>query len=281
MNIEFEIRRKYDSFSPVNQRISDLILHDRETFLKHNALDIANICETSNASIIRYVKMLGFSGLAEFKIQLAKQIKKDSLELDTFITSEDDTEGLCNKVFNLVNSANSELYENLSLENINDGADYIAKANKIYILGIGASSLAGYYLYHLFNRVNKMAFYNFDSHMMIEFMNYVTDKDVVIAFSYSGETNEVIYPVEIAKGKGAKIITITRGRITPLNEMADIALYVPDQEHTSRMAAITSVQTSMTIGTLLYLKSIQNNFEEAQEGLKKTRELVKKTKRER
>ena len=41
MNIEFEIKKQYESFSPVNKRISDLILNDRESFLNHNALELA------------------------------------------------------------------------------------------------------------------------------------------------------------------------------------------------------------------------------------------------
>ena len=224
--------------------------------------------------------MLGFDGLMDFKIQLAKQVKKDSQVLDTFITSDDSTEALCSKVFNMVNSANNELYSNLNIKGIEEAASYIASSKHIYLLGIGASGLPAYNLYHLFNRVHKTAYYNFDSHMTVEFINYANKEDVVIAFSYSGESTEIIYPVEIAKERNAKIITITRERISPLSELADIALYVPDQEHTSRIAALTSVQTSMTIGTILYLKSIQGNFDNTLEGLIQTRELVKKMKTE-
>lgn len=278
MNIDLQIKKQYEKLSPVNKRISDFILNNRDSFLKHNALEIAELCNTSNASIIRYVKMLGFNGLADFKIQLAKQEKKDSLVLDTIITSEDKTEVLCNKVFNLVNTANSELYDNLDFGNIDLAVNYLVSAKKIYILGIGASSLPAYNMYHLFNRVNKHAFFNFDAHMAIEFVNYASEADVIIAFSYSGESSEIIYPVEIAKENHAKVIAITRERVSSLSNLADVTLYVPDQEHTSRMAALTSVQTSMTLSTILYLKTIQNDLDIAQEGLIKTRELVSKMK---
>ena len=53
-----------------------------------------------------------------------------------------------------------------------------------------------------------------------------TENDLVIAFSVSGETSLVIAAANIAKSKGATIISITNLGSNTLSDMADINVYV-------------------------------------------------------
>ena len=61
------------------------------------------------------------------------------------------------------------------------------KSGKIHLVGI-ASSLTT--LYHKFNRAGRQAIFNYDSHMMLEFLNYATAQDILITVSYSGLTKK-------------------------------------------------------------------------------------------
>ena len=55
----------------------------------------------------------------------------------------------------------------------------------------------------------------------------VTDKDVVIGVSTSGDSPNVVDAIKLAKGKGAKTVGLTGGDGGKLAEVADLALTVP------------------------------------------------------
>ncbi|MDQ0360174.1 MurR/RpiR family transcriptional regulator [Breznakia pachnodae] len=277
MNVKLELRNQYSDFSKTNKRIADFILQQPEQFLKMTAIDVALESQTSSASIIRFVKSLGFSGLEDFKIALARSTTQSetSDNIDPIISKDDNVEVLCEKMNSLVSSANEDFYYQLDYQALEESIKIIQKARKIYLLGIGASSLPAYDLFHKLNRANIDTFFNFDAHMTVEFFNYLTNEDVVIAFSYSGRTTEVIYPVEVAKQKGASIISVTRNKESKLSRLSTIALHVPNNEHLTRVGAIASKYTSMLVADLLYLGAIQSNLDVIEKELLKTSKLTR------
>lgn len=267
MNVETRIKEQYTTFSKTNKRIAEFILNDPERFLEMTALETAKVCETSSASVIRFTKNLGYKGLDEFKIELARSShnNKKTYDVDTIISKDDSIQQICEKLESLVGSTTEELFSGLTVEQISQAIDLIYDAKEIYILGIGTSMLPAFDFYHKLKRVNKRAHYEFDAHMAIEFFNFITEDDVVIAFSYSGITKEIIYPCNVALNKGAKVISITRDGPSPLRDLSDIVLSVPNKENLLRVGAISSKLSAMIIEDLLYLGIAQkdpNMFEE-------------------
>ena len=67
---------------------------------------------------------------------------------------------------------------------------------------------------------------------------------------------------------------MTRNGESPIRELADISLLVPNKEAVMRIGAFTSVHTSIIMGDLLYMGVIQEALEETEVNLMKTRKLV-------
>lgn len=281
MNVFCEIRDCYDTFSKSNQRISDYILEHASQIQHCTAVELAQRCGTSSASIIRYVKLLGYRGLDDFKIELAKSLNdvenyKDVIDL--IITKDDDMNTLCGKVQCLINVAFSDFFAMLDHEVLTKAIALISKARKVYLLGIGSSSAAAYDLYHKLNRIGYQAIYTSDQHMTMEFMNYAGSEDVVVAISYSGESKETIYSVEIAKDRHVPVISITRNHDSYLQDLADLCLFVPNTEHVVRVGAITSMLTTLALCDILYLGVMQQNFDENESRVIETRKLIDRMK---
>lgn len=267
MNVSLKIKRYYQQLSKTNKKIADHILSDTEAFLKMTAIDAGKCYETSSASIIRFAKTLGYKGLDELKIALAKDISREhkKCDIDTIVSQQDDIDALCKKVEALVDNTNHELFEILDKSVLSDAIECLKNSDNIYLLGIGASMLPAYDMYHKLKRIHMKAHYEFDTHMGIEFLNYVTDRDCVVAFSYSGLSKEIIYPCEIACERGANIIAVTRNAPSKLHGLATMVLHVPDKEDLTRIGAISSRFSSMEIVDLLYLGIAQkdpNMFED-------------------
>lgn len=283
MNVLERIRHQYKDFSKVNKKIADFILRDSGLVLSYTAVEIAKASETSPASIIRFTKSLGFSGLEEFKLSIAteKGLAKNQKIVDPIISDHDSVFELAEKVDALINSTMSDLLNLLDEDQIGAAIQAIKKAETVYLLGIGASSLTAYNLYHKFNRAGKKAIYSFDAHMNLEFINYATEKDVVIAISYSGKTREVTLPCIKAKENNCHTIFITRNDSQEIKKIADEVILVPNNEHVVRVGAISSVTSSMAIGDILYLGSIQGEMDDSiRQRMIETNKLVNQLKEE-
>lgn len=265
MNALVRIRNQYKDFSKVNKQIADCILHEPASILSLTATDIAEKSQTSPASVIRFAKSLGFNGLDDLKLSIATQqgTQKNKKIVDPIISRQDSIDVLCEKVEALINSTMTDLLYVLDKQELEKAIAAIKKAETIYLLGIGASSLTTYNLYHKFNRAGRKAVFNFDAQMNIEFINYASEKDVVIAVSYSGKTKEVLHACETAKKNNCHTIFITKNDSQRIRELSNEILLVPDNEHIIRVGAISSVTSSMAVGDILYLGSIQDEIEES------------------
>ncbi len=276
-NIKLKIREKYMHMSKAEKRISDFILANTFRSLGMTAQDLADESGVSAASVIRYVQNLGFDGLSAFKMALAAANSQDddwNATVDPIIHTEDSLQTLSGKLESLINGATKDFFYQLDYEALEQAICKVRNARRIYLLGIGASMLPAYDLFHKLKRADYNADYHFDINMCVEFFHYIDDRDLVIAFSYSGQSREILYACQIARERQTPILAVTRREESPLRRLADISLLIPNQEAVVRIGAFTSLHNSLLMGDLLYLGSVQKNLPELERNIRSTRKLV-------
>lgn len=264
MDVLTHIRKEYANFSKGNKKIADYFLHNPDVVINQTACEIAEAADSSPASVVRFVKNIGFKGFNELKLQLAMELptNEENPKFDPIISSDDSVESLCMKVELLIKETATDVFALLNQKHLTRAIDHIKEASNVYLYGIGSSSLVAYDLFHKFNRAGRRAAFSFDSHMGIEMLNYAASDDVVIGVTYSGHTKEVLLACEYAKSKGAHVIMITRNTSDKIKELADDLLLVPDNEHLLRVGAIASMYASMIVGTALYLGVIKSGIDD-------------------
>ncbi|WP_375178811.1 MurR/RpiR family transcriptional regulator [Enterococcus rotai] len=275
------IRQKYKNFSKVNRKIADYILKDPTLVLSLTANEIASNSGTSPASVTRFSKSLTFDSWEELKLSIAtKQGAEHAPKtIDPIVAVDDSIDTLCAKVESLLNATIEDLFELVDKQALKRSIDVIKQAETVYLMGIGSSSLTAYDLYHKFNRAGKKAVFNYDVHMQFEFLNYSKPEDVLIAVSYSGMSKEVLIACEIAQKNQTKIIFITRNESERITKLSDEVLLVPANEHLLRVGAIASIASTMAVGDVLYLGSIQDDLDTTiEKNMMDTRKLVEKLK---
>lgn len=275
------IRQKYKNFSKVNRKIADYILKDPTLVLSLTANEIASNSGTSPASVTRFSKSLTFDSWEELKLSIAtKQGAEHAPKtIDPIVAVDDSIDTLCAKVESLLNATIEDLFELVDKQALKRSIDVIKQAETVYLMGIGSSSLTAYDLYHKFNRAGKKAVFNYDVHMQFEFLNYSKPADVLIAVSYSGMSKEVLIACEIAQKNQTKIIFITRNESERITKLSDEVLLVPANEHLLRVGAIASIASTMAVGDVLYLGSIQDDLDTTiEKNMMDTRKLVEKLK---
>lgn len=163
---------------------------------------------TSDATIIRFCKRLGFSGINDFKIAIT-EAGKTCQNVDGHLFSNLDTTDIMKEVYR------STLYIlNDTMAQATDKYDKavmsLLNAQSINFFGIGEAYITCMYGKLKFSKLGKMC--NADSD---PFQQYITAenlglKDVAIAISYDGATKTICDCMRIARMNKATTISITR-----------------------------------------------------------------------
>lgn len=186
-----------------------------------NLQEITKTIHVSEATIVRFVKKLGFKGFIDFKLEIAKQNynpkpkdKNNYTEIieSNFIKSISSTKKLLNKL------------------DIDKSINLITSSNNMYIFGLGSSGVAAVEMQTRFLRYGKLCFNISDSHFQTIYAATASSKDVAVIISLSGETKEAIHIAKQLKKSDCKIIVITNYILSPVAKFADIVLLTAAKE---------------------------------------------------
>jgi len=109
-------------------------------------------------------------------------------------------------------------------EVINEAANAIKTAFGTYIIGCGTTgkvAMVGQYLFA--DICNKHINATFGSEFS-NYKNFIRDKSLLIAISQSGETADTMEAIEIAKSKGAKVISVVNVESSTMARTSDIVI---------------------------------------------------------
>jgi DNA-binding MurR/RpiR family transcriptional regulator len=102
----------------------------------------------------------------------------------------------------------------------------------------------------------------------------LTDGDVALGISHSGQTRETIDMVTEAGGHGATTIALTSFPRSPLAAVADIVLLTATQATTFRPDALSARHPQLVVLDLLYIAVAQRMYEQAHAAFKVTAQAV-------
>lgn len=280
MNCSLIIKQSFESMTDSEKKIAEYVLNNTSEIYKLSAAELASFTDTSGASVIRFVKKIGFEGFQEFKIALAKNdVEEKGEEVDyDYIDVKDTVREVMSKTARKNIKTIEDTLELLNEKQVEEAIDAIQKAKHIYLFGVGASALIALDFQYKLLRINKNAFMHLDSHMQLSIAAHIEAEDAAIAVSYAGKTKEVYSALSKAKEKGAKCISITKYGSNPVSSIADIKLQVPSIEKDLRVGAISSRIAQLTLIDILFIGVAKNNFGQIDRSLRETRKMVEELK---
>ena len=216
-----QICASMDSFFDTEKKIGDYIVRNPKKVVDMTVGELAKECGVSEASVSRFCKRIELKGFHHLKISLARELvdAKDGGEISGHI-SVDDMEGslrgiLSNKMEELRQTVamidREELKKILGVINNADTVLMVAVGNTIPVAMDGAYKL---------NQIGIRAMSTPIWETELGYSYNLTDKDVVVAISNSGESTGVIQILEAAKSRGAVAISITNNVRSSVAELS-------------------------------------------------------------
>ena len=274
MSCLFKIKEAGALFTSTEQRIAEYILQNPEKVVEGSAQELARESDTSPAAWIRFSKKLGYKGLPALKMDLAKDDKENDDLYHVLIEEKDSIETMVRKVQKISRNTLEQTYKLLNTDELNAAIQYLLQASNIYLVGIGGSGVVCTDMMQKLTRLHRSVIYHEDAHVLLARIAHITPEDVLVAISYSGETNLVNAAVKYAKKNGTPVIAITQYNVSStLAKEADVKLYMPLEEKELRLGAILSRNASLILTDLIYYGIAKENVEQTKQDLVKTREL--------
>lgn len=219
------LNKRDGAFPTQEQRVADYVKAHIDDISDMNIAALAEHCDVSKPTVIRFCRALGCNGFREFKLRLAQNlaVSQQYLKANPQLTPVS-SETAIDQVFNA-------LYENaMAMRSQFDQAAFEAArralimSRSVLFAGIGGgSSTVSQEGANRFFRLGIPAVATSDSYILQMRAATLGPQDVLVAVSASGEADALVAAIEIAQEYGATTIALTRPR-SRMAEMADICI---------------------------------------------------------
>jgi RpiR family carbohydrate utilization transcriptional regulator len=243
----------YDYLSETEKKICDYIIANQKDIIHLSITEVADNTESSESTVLRTCRKLGFGGFQDFKITLAQElvstkdtIFEESNENDTCLV-------ILDKEIERISSTLEFMRKVISAEELEAAAEAIIRAKRIVVFGLGNSASVALDMAHKFTRLGFNIVASTDIHIQIMLGCSLQPGDVAVGISHSGSSRDIVEALENAKKHGATTICVTNYGRSPITKVSDIKLFTASEEIKHRILALTSRIAQLAIIDAIYI----------------------------
>jgi DNA-binding MurR/RpiR family transcriptional regulator len=214
LSLDERVAARRDRLSRAEQRVADFIAGHRDDAAFLPAADIASRLGTSDATVVRAVKSLGYAGLPELKHELIDAIRGRAPEAQRLATTldevGDDPEATLELAISVQIAHMEEARRTVRPADFRRAVELLAGAPRIAIFGVGPSAHVAQYFAIKLNRIGHPAEVISETGFMLADRLLGLEASsalVVIAFGPGFAELEVV--VEHARRHGVPVVLLT------------------------------------------------------------------------
>lgn len=266
-NILTRMRQEYDSFTRSERKIADYVLEHQKETQYISITDLSAECEVAVSTVSLFCRKLRLAGFNDFKLELARAslpLGAAAGRLGGEITAEDPTGVVMGKVLRTAQEELNNAYHMLSESAVTRAADLLRGAGQVLCLGQGNHSVVALAAWAQFSTTSPKFKTIQDSHMQTVALSTLGPEDVVLYFSYSGATHELLESAEIIRRRGAKLILVTRYLNSPASAYADTVLHCGPSEQPFQFGSSAALMAQLYVVEVLLNEFTRRDPEEAE-----------------
>ncbi|NMF55478.1 MurR/RpiR family transcriptional regulator [Collinsella sp. KGMB02528] len=262
-------------FSGTEQRIVDYILDHREEAPTMTAAQLARRSGTSEATISRFCKHLGFDNYRSFQFSLGRDLtlKHDGLDLDGEISLDNVEDSLKSILATKMGELEATL-RGINGACVRNVVKRLAGANVIQIAAVGNTNSVALDATFKFSQLGLRCTTHEVNEIAVGFALTMQPKDALLVISNSGRSQRLMRVAQAAKNRGACVIAITGDEQSPLARLASYVLRTVNHEAllTTGDFAFSKISAMAIIETLYYF--LLHEVEDGREHISRYEELI-------
>jgi RpiR family carbohydrate utilization transcriptional regulator len=259
------------------RRVADLVLERPHELLKLSLAAVASQAQVSEPTVIRCCRSLGCHGFADFKMRMAQNLASGQLFMHSDVSPGDSVAEMAAKVFGKAARTLLQVRSQLDPARLETAIALLCAARRVECYGLGSSGIVAADAQHKLFRLGLPSVAYSDAHVHGMAATMLRPGDVVLAFSASGRTVDLISSVDLARESGADVIGIT-ALGAPLAERCSVALELLIDEDTdiytpmtTRLAQLTVIDTLVVGVALRQGPELLTRLQRARESLRSKR----------
>jgi DNA-binding MurR/RpiR family transcriptional regulator len=219
-----KIVKVYPMLSPKKRRVADFIIKDHKKLFLMTAREIAQECQVSEPTIIRFTNDIGFSGYMEFVQYMKGLLHMELTSVERFLkTSQQTTEKTTLKMYCRNAISNLEnLMNSVSETELKRTARTIYRAETVYVVGYRASATLAYYFGYLLKKIRENVI--LDTALSWETRDLISrdgKSSVLFGIAFPRYPRKTIELLEYAKKYRVKIVGLSDTPKSPIVTLSD------------------------------------------------------------
>ena len=264
-NVFTKINREYYQLTGAEKKIADYILSQRQDCQYMSISELAEVAEVAEATVSRFCRRLGYRGYSAFKLAVAGASagQRPVNPLYGEILAEDNVGEMCRKICAADVDAITQTLAMIDPAAITAAADLLLGADQVLCMGLGGSMVLAQEAAHLFSTALPNFYAVEDSHFQAIRCAMLTERDVVVYFSYSGSTKEVQEILNLAKERSIPILLVTHFRNSPAARLADTVLLCGYDENPIQSGSVAAKMGQLLLIDCLFHAYCSQNPEQS------------------
>lgn len=212
--------------SKSHRRIAECIVthYDKAAFM--TASRLGEYVGVSESTVVRFAAALGYEGYPQLQKALQELIRHRLTASQRFeMTTDMDHTQVLSKVMKADIQNIRATLDELNLDVFEEVIERFLEAKQIYVLGLRSSApiaqFFGHYLSFIFPNVHVVTSGISD---VFEQLSRIGEDDLLVSISFPRYTSRTIEAMELARKRGASLVAITDGPLSPLHAAADLCL---------------------------------------------------------
>lgn len=205
--------------------IAQYVMNNAEEVVTSTITAIARSTDTSEASINRFCKKLGFKGFNSFKIALAQENFYNTMKEK----GDSDDVGVISSISRdyrqMIMNTSAMLDEDL----LSKAVDCIKKAERVYIFAYSSTSLMAQELEFKLNTIGINAKAVLDINFMRVAVTNIKKNDLAVVIAPTLLMRDIYHVLTSCKERGAQVLTITSYDSPKLNDLVDYRFVTSDK----------------------------------------------------
>ena len=264
-SVQGRINAAYYKLTASEKKVADFLMGHLAEAQFLSISDLAESCGVAEATISRFCRRLGYGGYSAFKLAIAKSAVRSAPVAGACgeVSPKDPPRGMGEKLLHANTKAMAQTLELLNPAALERAAGLLAEARGVYCMGQGGSMILAMEAAHLFSTCWPYYHAVQGSHLQAITAALLGEEDVLLFFSYSGSTRDILDLMKVVKGRGCRVILITRFPKSPGAALADVVLQCGSDEAPLQMGTVPARISQLFLVDLLFNEVCRRDLERA------------------
>lgn len=244
-----------------------MLSHQRKT-QDMSITELAAASGVAEATVSRFCRRLGCKGYNAFRLAIANSTAQRPQQLNPLsgeVLDDDSFSDVCKKLYTANVSAMTQTLELVRPEDYIRAADLLEEADRVLCMGQGGSMIIAMEAAHLFSTASGKFISVTDSHMQTIAIATAGENDVILFFSYSGATKDLIQTISYARERGLRSILVTHFANSPGADLADVTLLCGADESPLQLGSVGARIAQMYLMDVLFSELCRRNLDECRQ----------------